>query len=142
MIKIVEKSSFTFYVHLPFNTGWKDSGVFLVLIFSQSDWIGKDTPYLSVFSPMGCSCDYLPNKVGYDVWIVLAITCTKHFIHVFNVKKFVLNMKIKNKKMTMKKSSFNKSNDYYLFNLSQKMTACLIFQLISHISRRTYLISI
>ena len=32
---------------------WKVSviGVFVVLISPQSDWIWKDTPYLSVFSP-------------------------------------------------------------------------------------------
>ena len=34
-------------------TEWKESvfGVFLVRIFSHSDWIGRDTPYLSIFSP-------------------------------------------------------------------------------------------
>ena len=34
-------------------TAWKVSvfGVFLVSIFPHSDWIWRDTPYLSVFSP-------------------------------------------------------------------------------------------
>ena len=39
-------------------TAWKVStfGVILVLIFSRSDWIRGDTPYLSVFSPNAGKC--------------------------------------------------------------------------------------
>ena len=40
------------------NTAWKVSvyGVFLVRIFPHSDWIWRDTPYLTVCSPNAGKC--------------------------------------------------------------------------------------
>ena len=46
-------------------TAWKVSkyGVFLVRIFPHSDWIGRDTKHLSVFSPNAGK--YGPEKTSY-----------------------------------------------------------------------------
>ena len=59
------------------NTAWKVSvcGVLLVRIFPHSDWILKDTPYLSVFSPNAGK--YGPEKLRIRTlfrqwkWLVL-----------------------------------------------------------------------
>ena len=47
------KSSVTWLVTFERNTSWKVSvfGVFLVRIFSHSDWIWRDAAYRSTFSP-------------------------------------------------------------------------------------------
>ena len=47
------------------DTAWKVSkcGVFVVRIFPNSDWIRKDTPYLSIFNPNAGK--YGPEKTPY-----------------------------------------------------------------------------
>ena len=54
-------------------TAWKLSlfEVFPVRIFPYSDWIPKDTPYLSVFSPNAGKCrpEKLRIRILYSQWI-------------------------------------------------------------------------
>ena len=62
-------------IDLVWSTTWKVPvfGVFLVRIFPHSDWIRRDTPYLSVFSPNPEK--YRPEKLWirtlFTQWIAL-----------------------------------------------------------------------
>ena len=61
------------------NTAWKVSvfRVFVVCIFSHSDWIWRDTPYLSVFSPNA-------KKYGSEKTPYYDIFHTSHLLYIQN----------------------------------------------------------
>ena len=62
-------------------------GDFLVRIFPHLDWIRKDTPYLSEFSPMQKNADQKKSDYGHFLRCV-----AKHINEVLQI--FFLNMNI------------------------------------------------
>ena len=85
------------------STAWKVPafGDFLVRIFPHSDWIRKDTPYLSVFSPNAGK--YGPEKL--QIWI------------------FFTQIQWKEKIFTLRKTLTHFSPTFYFYNTWKRQKA-------------------